>query len=90
MEDTTKKMYLVMGHMNTGSGSLTYPEDFDVVGVYDNRGDAQSDCDRRNKEMLEGKEDDDGDPITNLDDLLCDDDMIYEVDEVPVLTKETT
>lgn len=28
------KVFIVTGHTNTGSGTLTYPEDFSVVGVF--------------------------------------------------------
>jgi hypothetical protein len=39
--DKTTKLYLVLGVMNTGSGSLTYPEDFDFDRVYTKPKDAQ-------------------------------------------------
>jgi hypothetical protein len=41
-------MYVVIGHVNTGSGSLTYPEDFDVVGYCATRAEAAAACDRLN------------------------------------------
>lgn len=53
-----KKMFVVIGVMNSGSGSLTWMEDFDLVGIYDNEEDAQSDCDARNPVNEDDMEDD--------------------------------
>jgi len=45
-----KEVHVVFGYMNTGSASLTYPEDFDTVGFYESEEDAQAHVDRLNKE----------------------------------------
>jgi hypothetical protein len=76
------KVFVVFGYRNSGSGSLTYPEDFDVKGFYVSREDAQSHCDRLNNETLKGMEDDDGNPVTDIFDLECGDETVYEVDEL--------
>lgn len=80
------KVYVVSGHRNSGSGSLTYPEDFETVGFYDNQKDAQDHCDRLNKETLKGMENEDGEPIEDIYDLDCGDEMVYEVDPVENLS----
>jgi len=83
----TKKMYIVMGHNNGGSASLTYPEDFETVGVFLTKEGAQAKVDELNEETLEGHEDDDGNPIEDIDDLESGDGtvMIYDFSEVDVL-----
>jgi hypothetical protein len=45
-----KEIYVVFGCMNTGSASLTYPEDFETVGFYEKKEDAQAHVDRLNEE----------------------------------------
>lgn len=42
------KVYVVAGYMNTGSGSLTYPEDFDTIGFFETRKEAQDHADELN------------------------------------------
>lgn len=44
------KVYVVFGYMNTGSGSLTYPEDFETVGFYEKEEDARAHVKRLNDE----------------------------------------
>lgn len=62
------EVHVVFGYMNTGSGSLTYPDDFETVGFYEDKVEAQEHVDRLNKEN--GYEEDDYDY----------DGMVYEVD----------
>lgn len=76
-----KKVYVVLGYMNTGSASLTFPEDFDIEGFYENKKDAQAHCDRLNPEE---ESDDDGDQMFE------DGQMVYEVWSVKNLTKKKT
>lgn len=45
-----KEVYVVFGYANTGSGSLTWPEDFEIEGFYENKRDAQAHVDRLNDE----------------------------------------
>jgi len=45
-----KEVHVVFGYANTGSGSLTFPEDFDFEGYYESKKDAQDHVDRLNKE----------------------------------------
>jgi len=72
------KMYLVVGVVQSGSGSLTWPEDFDVVGVFDDEGEAHKDAFERN--VKSGFEfDEDGDEVQ--DDDLCDE-IKYEVVDI--------
>lgn len=47
-----KQVFLVVGVMNTGSGSLTWPEDFHMEGVFDNQEDAQEFCDELNSDNV--------------------------------------
>ena len=76
-----KNIYVVFGYNNGGSGSLTFPEDFEFEGFYESEEDAKSHVDRLNKETLEGMEDEDGNPIEDIYDLECDGSMmIYEVE----------
>lgn len=74
------KVYVVFGFMNTGSGSLTYPEDFEFEGFYDNEKDAQGHIDRLNGE---NGVDEDGEWDENHEDEDDDyDGMVYQVEEV--------
>jgi hypothetical protein len=43
-------VYLVLGVANTGSCSLTWPEDFDLLGYFDNEADAEKYAEAKNKE----------------------------------------
>jgi hypothetical protein len=51
-----KSLYAVVGYATTGSGTLTYPEDFDFVGVFQSSGAAQKCADQKNKEVIEENE----------------------------------
>lgn len=60
---TPSKVYVVFGYARSGSGGLTFPEDFDIGPVYFTPEAAQEEADRLNKEAYEesvGDEDDDG------------------------------
>lgn len=83
-----KQMFAVIGVMDTGSGTLTWMEDFDLVGVYDNEKDAQKDCDERNdtiKSEEEVNEDEDDEEYDDEDELT--EEMKYEVYPLDVLKK---
>ena len=84
MINLPKKMYVVQGYMNTGSASLTYPEDFDTVGIFLDREKAQAKCDEMNEEALDGCEDDDGNPAEDVDDVAYGEVMVWEVEEMEV------
>jgi hypothetical protein len=43
-----KDIYVVFSVMDTGSGSLTFPEDFNFVGYYEKEKDAQDHVEREN------------------------------------------
>jgi hypothetical protein len=45
-----KTIYAVFGYANTGSGSLTFPEDFDFKGFFEVKSDAQAYVDALNTE----------------------------------------
>lgn len=47
-----KELFLVIGVAQSGSGSLTWPEDFDIVGVYDDKDLAQKEAKRLNPEDM--------------------------------------
>ena len=81
------KMFLVMGHNNGGSSSLTYPEDFETVGLFKSRENAQKKVDELNEDALSGAEDENGDPIESIDDLESGDGtiMIFDLEEVEVI-----
>lgn len=44
-----KDIYVVFSVMDSGSGSLTFPEDFDFVGFYENEKDARDHVERENE-----------------------------------------
>jgi hypothetical protein len=79
-----KEVYVVFGYMNSGSGSLTYPEDFETEGFYLVRKDAQDHVDRLNREngidengdWLDDEEEDHDDQYDQYDG------MVYTVDVV--------
>ena len=71
------QVFLVFGYMGTGSASLTFPEDFDIVGVYHNQGVADAEAMRRNDEAkADGGSTDDDDDFEG---------MTYEVWPIAVL-----
>lgn len=82
-----KTIHVVFGYANSGSGSLTFPEDFNFVGFYESHQDAQDHCDRLNKETLEGMVDTNGNPIEDISELDCGDETIYEVESLENLKK---
>lgn len=63
METNKTSKFLVIGYMNTGSGSLTFPEDFDIDSTHDDIKDAYARAFRMNvesevpKSVLEGDTD---------------------------------
>lgn len=71
--DKKKQMHLVIGVRGTGSGSLTWPEDFAIVAVYTSEKEADAHALLLNdgKDPFAGDEDD-------YDDLL-DEDESYEL-----------
>lgn len=77
-----KKTFLVLGYLDTGSGTLTFPEDFDFIGSYTDQEEAQKHVDLLNKREGHG---DDGD-----DELVEDfegEGMVYTVWPVDSLSK---
>jgi hypothetical protein len=82
-----KTVHVVFGYRNSGSGSLTFPEDFEFEGFYENKKDAQDHCDRLNRETLAGMEDEEGNPIEDIYDLECGDETIYETHALDNLKK---
>lgn len=44
-----KKVFCVIGVMDSGSGSLTYPEDFEFVGFFETDKEAQAHADELNR-----------------------------------------
>lgn len=65
--------FLILGVNNTGSGSLTWPEDFHLVGIWDDQDEAEKECDR-----LNGVEEDS--PFHRLDEPEDEKEgMVYEV-----------
>jgi hypothetical protein len=82
-----KTVYVVLGYKNSGSGSLTYPEDLEFEGFYQSQQDAQDLCDRLNQETIEGMEFEDGTPVTDIHDLPCGDETVYEVVSLDDLKK---
>lgn len=83
----SKKAYIVIAHANTGSGSLTWPEDFQVLGVFLNAFTAEHTARTHNIEQLKslGEERDGMSDMEDdeIEDLLygCDDAMIAVVEE---------
>ena len=86
MESKNKqKMYCVVGVAGTGSGSLTFPEDFDFAGVFIDKVKAQKHADGMNVDILEenGVFLEDGE---SPEDVIAEHDCIsYRVMEMPVL-----
>lgn len=55
-----KNVYVVIGYMNsTGSVSLMFPEDIDIVGFYENKEEGEQHVSRLNEENSVPEEDDD-------------------------------
>ena len=82
---TTQQMYMVIGVEQTGSGSLTWPESFDIVGAFLNYDDAQACANTKNEErgwVL----DENGDPEDDADQP--DDERMYFVETLDVLTSK--
>lgn len=55
-------LYLIFGYAQTGSGTLTFPEDFEIVGYTTSEDEARDKCNELNKEVYEqegGSSDDD-------------------------------
>lgn len=70
-------VHIVVGVMQTGSGTLTYPEDFDIDGVFAERSDAEERCKALNKHLIEdGVVDEDGDYVGDAGE----EDMYYSVE----------
>ena len=78
----SKKFYLIIGVRGTGSGSLTFPEDFDIVGVTDDHDRASRECDELN--AGNGFEYDEHGDQCQEDDLS--DEFEYSVEEVDFLS----
>jgi len=72
----TKKnqVFMVIGYKQTGSGTLTYPEDFDIQGVFTTRGDATKHAKKLNNEAQKDEYYD------------SEESMEYEVETLDVLT----
>lgn len=49
-QSTIPQVHVVFGFMNTGSGSLTFPEDFNFKGFFVDMEDAQAEVKRLNDE----------------------------------------
>jgi hypothetical protein len=82
-----KTIYVVFGYMNTGSCSLTYPEDFETVGFYEVKDECQEHVDRLN---TENGVDQNGEWL-DQDDVQHDDPydgMMYVVDVLENLSKK--
>jgi len=56
------QVFLVFGYENSGSGSLTFPEDFDLVGVFQDKVDADHCAMTRNQKEFDGEDIDFTDP----------------------------
>jgi hypothetical protein len=86
MANDNKALYLVIGHATTGSGTLTFPEDIDVVGLFTTRELAQSKADSLNREEIES-EDIVLDEGECMEDALNDSGVgrVYEVSEVSIM-----
>lgn len=77
-----KKLFLVIGVTGTGSGSLTWPEDFDIVGVYETEKLAKARAKSMNpKDMPDEDEDPEGYDEYGIES----DEMFYEVHPVSLL-----
>lgn len=61
------KVYVVFSYENTGSGSLTYPEDFDFVKAFTDPLKAETFAAESNKANGVPTEDEDGDEIDDVD-----------------------
>jgi len=78
-----KKVFLLLSVCNSGSGSLTWPEDFDLKAVYEDEGEADAEAERLNDANGVSVNDDDED-----DDYECDDEDIYEVHPLTFVKKK--
>jgi hypothetical protein len=79
------KAYLVVGFMNTGSGSLTFPEDFDFIAIYMNEAEADKHAAQLNRES--GAPDPDAEDYDENDYDPTSDEMRYETYGVELMTK---
>ena len=77
------KTFLVLGYVDSGSGSLTFPEDFDFVGAYTDKDEAQEHVDLLNRKN--GTKDPYGDDEDEDDG--CSDEMVYTVWDVKTMKK---
>ena len=91
------KVWLVIGYMGTGSGTLTYPEDFDLVGVFDTAEEAAALAEEKNaargpcpecEDELD-VEDPEDDPTFDDDCPHERDEMLYAVEEVDFFKKSS-
>lgn len=80
-------VWFLFGYMNTGSSSLTFPEDFELLGVYESEQDARDEMKRLNDKSLqeEGIELEDDEDIYDLE---CGDFMVYEVYDFVTIPKK--
>jgi len=89
LNDITKsgqKVFLVMGVMDTGSGSLTFPEDFNLKGVWTDETDARAHADLLNRESQGLPERQEGEDFL-IPDFEVSDDEVFDVYDLDVLTK---
>ena len=91
-----KEVYVVVGVMDSGSASLTFPEDFEIKGFFTEREDACTYCENLNTEngvvtFGERISDEDSDPDDEdheEDTGGPTDEMVYEVWDVKDLSKK--
>lgn len=87
-----EKRWMVIGYRRTGSGSLTYPEDFDIVGVFGRKIDAEATRDEMNERVSGHSCPEHGslDECLEEDCELLDgevDEIVYNVEEVPLFRR---
>ncbi len=75
-KSSKKKLFLVVGVVQTGSGTLTYPEDFDIIGWSRDQVKAQKRADKENERVGRNSSDPDEEE-EDLSDL-----PLYEVEEI--------
>lgn len=86
-----KQVWLVIGVEQSGSASLTWPEDFELVGVYDNEAAADKVAKSMQPEGMpeEPGEDATDDEIDEYDNFDVSEEMTYEVHPVDFFEKKT-
>ncbi len=77
-----KKLFLVIGVTQSGSGSLTWPEDFDICGVFESETEADDYCLANNPKDMPDPDSEE------FDEWECDsDEILYQVHPVDFFKK---